>query len=106
MVDVRRLEQTRARRPLGRRSTGAIDNLSIRLPDDTTAPDVRAALDLTTPVDELLDLAEEATDGLKFANCIPDWLADSILLARLTDPEAVQAVVNAPIVTGHPAAAE
>lgn len=91
---------------LGRRSTGAIDNLSIRLPDDTTAPDVRAALDLTTPVDELLDLAEEATDGLKFANCIPDWLADSILLARLTDPEAVQAVVNAPIVTGHPAAAE
>ncbi|CAN5679602.1 hypothetical protein BH20ACT2_BH20ACT2_19330 [soil metagenome] len=45
-------------------------------------------------MDDLLDLGEEATGGLKFADCIPDWLADSIVLARLTDRDAVASVTK------------
>lgn len=79
---------------------GSVDNLVIGLVDDSTSADVRQALDLTTPVDELLDLAEEATAGVKFADCIPDWLADSIMLARMTDRDAVEATAHGPIVEG------
>lgn len=31
------------------------------------------------------NLGEEATGGLKFASCIPDWLADSILLVTVAN---------------------
>jgi ATP-dependent Lhr-like helicase len=79
---------------------GSLDNLVIPLIDDTTTADVRQALDVTTPVDDLLDLAEEATAGIKFADCIPGWLADSIMLARLTDHASVEAATTAPIVEG------
>jgi ATP-dependent Lhr-like helicase len=82
---------------------GSLDNLVIPLVDDTAAADVRQALDVTTPVDDLLDLVEEATAGIKFADCIPDWLADSIMLARMTDPESVDAATTAPIVEGFSA---
>jgi ATP-dependent helicase Lhr and Lhr-like helicase len=76
------------------RSAGQKDNLSIGLVDDAKATRVRAALDRLTPVDRLLDLGEEATGGLKFADCIPGWLADSILLARLSDRQAVLEVTD------------
>ncbi len=79
---------------------GSLDNLVVPLVDDTTASDLRQALDVTTPVDELLDLAEEATSGIKFADCIPDWLADSIMLARLTDRDSVDAAASSTIVEG------
>ncbi len=75
------------------RSASQRDNLSIGLVDDSSGDEVRSALDQITPVDGLLDLGEEATGGLKFADCIPDWLADSIVLARLTDRRAVEATV-------------
>ncbi|MGH9222851.1 MAG: hypothetical protein ACRD2W_03405 [Acidimicrobiales bacterium] len=64
------------------------------LVDGATVGQVRSALDQRTPVDRLLDLGEEATGGLKFANCIPDWLADSIVLARVTDREAVASTMG------------
>jgi ATP-dependent Lhr-like helicase len=76
------------------RTGGQGEDLSIGLVDDTSADEVRAALDQPTLVDDLLDLDEEATGGLKFADCIPGWLADSIVLARLTDREGVEAVVE------------
>ncbi len=79
------------------RDTGQRDNLSIGLVDGASRDDVRSALDQPTPVDDLLDLGEEATGGLKFADCIPDWLADSIVLARLTDREAVSWVTASTI---------
>jgi ATP-dependent Lhr-like helicase len=82
---------------------GSLDNLTITLVDDTTAADVRQALDVTTPVDDLLDLVDEATAGIKFPDCIPDWLADSILLARITDRDSVDSAVRAPIVEGFTA---
>lgn len=82
--------------PLCRRER-LIDNLSIGLRDDTPADDLRAAVDRLTPVDDLLDLGEEAIGGLKFAGCVPDWLAKSIFLARLTDETAVHSIVGRPI---------
>lgn len=81
------------------RSAGQKDNLSIGLVDDTTADDVRAALDQLTPVDRLLELGEDASGGLKFAECIPDWLADSIVLARVTDADAAASVIGRAIDT-------
>lgn len=77
---------------------GSLENLMIPVVDDTTASDLRQALDVVTPVDDLLDLVDEATAGIKFADCIPGWLADSIMLARLTDRESVDRAVTAPIV--------
>lgn len=77
--------------------SGHSDNLSIGLVDGTSRDEVRTGLDRLTPVDDLLALGDEATGGLKFAECIPDWLADSIVLARLTDREAVDAVAERPI---------
>jgi len=83
------------------RSAGQKDNLSIGLVDDTTVDQMRSALDQLTPVERLLDLGEEATGGLKFADCIPGWLADSIVLARLTDSEAVASVTSKVIDTAR-----
>ena len=74
------------------RSAGQRDNLSIGLVDDTSTEEVRGALGELTPVDDLLDLGEEATGGLKFAHCIPEWLADSIVLARINDRDAVATI--------------
>ncbi len=76
------------------RSVGQKDNLSIGLVDDTSIDEVRSALDQLTPVHRLLDLGEAATGGLKFSACIPDWLADSIVLARVADPDAVASVTG------------
>jgi hypothetical protein len=76
------------------RSTSQRDNLSIGLVDDASSDEVRSAIDQLTPVEDLLDLGEEATGGLKFAGCIPDWLADTIVLARLTDRAAVASVTG------------
>lgn len=81
------------------RSDRLIDNLSIGLVDDTSADDVRRALDAQTPVDALLDLTEHAIEGLTFADCIPDWLAESIVLARITDPEAVTRTLSLGVIT-------
>jgi ATP-dependent Lhr-like helicase len=76
------------------RSTSQRDNLSIGLVDDASSDEVRSAIDQLTPVEDLFDLGEEATGGLKFADCIPDWLAESIVLARLTDRAAVASVTG------------
>jgi hypothetical protein len=52
----------------------------------------------TIPVSEsLLDLAEETTAGLTFADCIPSWLADTIALTRLADSTAAQNTLALPI---------
>jgi ATP-dependent Lhr-like helicase len=83
------------------RSDRTIDNLSIGLVDLASATQVREALEQLTPVDQLLNLAEEATGGLKFADCIPGWLAESIVLARLTDGAAVTAITNRHIDRSH-----
>lgn len=56
---------------------------------------------MTTPVDDLLDLTDEVTAGIKFADCIPRWLADSVALARLTDADTVATVAASPIHEGH-----
>ena len=42
------------------RSERLIDNLSISLRDDTSTEDLRATVDWLTPVDDRLDLGEEA----------------------------------------------
>src|SRR5690606_4432398 len=42
---------------LGTWHSGSAGNLAITVPHDTTADELRAALDLTTPVDNLLELA-------------------------------------------------
>lgn len=76
------------------RTAGQKDDLSIGLVDNTPVDKVRSALDQQTPVVRLLDLGEEETGGLKFAACIPDWLADSIMLARVTDADAVTSVTG------------
>lgn len=76
------------------RSVAGIDDLSIALADDTSAADVTAALDRQTPVADLLDIAEEVAEGIKFADCIPGWLADAVVLARLSDTPAVDRVLG------------
>lgn len=75
------------------RSVAGIDDLSIALTDDTSSKDLTAALDRQTPVDDLLDLTEDVVAGIKFADCLPDWLADAVLLARVNDTGAVDSVL-------------
>jgi ATP-dependent Lhr-like helicase len=83
------------------RSVRGTDDLGIALVDDVDVGELRAGIDRTTPVDDLLDLAEEATAGIKFADCIPRWLADAVVLARLTDHPSVEATLALPIDAAH-----
>jgi ATP-dependent Lhr-like helicase len=75
------------------RSVAGIDDLSIALTDDTSSADLAAALDRQTPVADLLDLTEDVVAGVKFADCLPDWLADAVVLARVDDAKAVGSVL-------------
>jgi ATP-dependent helicase Lhr and Lhr-like helicase len=83
------------------RSVRGIDDLSIALRDGTSKDDLTSVLDRQTPVSELLDLAEDATAGIKFADCIPNWLADRVIRARLSDTPAVESVLERRIDEGH-----
>lgn len=76
------------------RSVAGIDDLSIALADDADKDDLLAALDRETPVGDLLDIADEVAAGIKFADCIPDWLADAVVLASLSDADAVKRVIE------------
>lgn len=83
---------------VGPLAAGDAGNLSIALRDGTTAADLHAALpgepgSLSRP-------AEAALGGLKFAECIPETVADAILAARIADPPAVAFVLGAPIDAG------
>ncbi|MGH9227958.1 MAG: hypothetical protein ACRD07_04350 [Acidimicrobiales bacterium] len=76
------------------RSVAGIDDLSIALADDTTSGELTSSLDRRTPVADLIDLAEEVVAGTKFADCLPGWLADAVVLARVSDSAAVDEVLT------------
>lgn len=76
------------------RGGGGVDDLSIALTDDSRKNDLTSALDRQARADELLELPEDATAGIKFADCIPDWLADRVARARLRDEPAVDSVLR------------
>jgi hypothetical protein len=95
------LELTARLGPLWR-GTSVHDTVSIDLADEVTAYDLRLAMDRVTPADELITLAKEATAGLNFADCLPDWLADTILLTRMSEPVAVEAALTYPVDSVHP----
>lgn len=74
-----------------RTTVAAIDDLSVALDPRTSLDALRAVINRTTP--ERLDIAPwvvaDAIEGLKFAECLPDELARTVITLRLADPASV-----------------
>ncbi|QGG94370.1 DEAD/DEAH box helicase [Actinomarinicola tropica] len=71
--------------------------LSIAVDDEVDVADLTRSVDRRTDATNLLELSDELVDGLKFADSLPRWLADTIVLDRLADPRAVEATLEKPV---------
>ena len=78
------------------------DNLSITLSSDTTVEDVRAALDQEASPAQVLALISHVGSGLKLSECLPDTIADEVIVARFRDEQAVTAATGAAIYQHYP----
>ena len=76
-----------------RRARNGLDNLRISLDPGTDLADLRPMLAADPPQ---LVPPEESLDGLKFAEALPSQLAEVVVRARLTDPQAVDYARSAP----------
>jgi ATP-dependent Lhr-like helicase len=84
-----------------RTTVAAIDDLSVAVDPGTSLDDLRTVIAGTSS--ESFDIAPwvvaDAVEGLKFAECLPDQLARTVITRRLADPASVR-VALAEVVRG------
>lgn len=75
--------------------SGAADELSVPLREGTTPRQIeeQIALEPTGP----LPIDERAVDELKFSECLPPEIANSVVRERVQDPQGVAAIKSAPV---------
>ena len=77
-------------------AAGAASNLSIKIAPECSFAEVEEAIgkaQASDPESFATPVNEKALDGLKFSACLPEWLARQTLSQRMTDVEAIQAVL-------------
>jgi ATP-dependent Lhr-like helicase len=79
-----------------RTTVAAIDDLSVAVDPGTSLDDLRTVI--AGASSESFDIAPwvvaDAVEGLKFAECLPDQLARTVITRRLADPASVRAALD------------
>ena len=78
------------------REGSRVQNLTIPLRESLQSEELEAAIRKIDPATavELVDVTDEAMEGLKFADCLPREAGKGILRRRMEDRRGVEAVVR------------